>query len=155
MTVDDLATTETRAGGGAGTTGRSMLFLLRRREIPSMLKFTTQEASGVLVIAFEATDDLTTDWQSTQRDWLYKLIESHKDPRFAIDLSDVNYLASSEIGFLVTIKRRIDRRQGKVVIFGVSPYIRDIFQTMNLTKILDIVDGLAAALNKLGPPAGT
>ena len=38
-----------------------------------------------------------------KRDWLYKLLESHKDPRFAIDLSEVNYLASSEIGFLVTI----------------------------------------------------
>jgi anti-sigma B factor antagonist len=120
-----------------------------------MLKFTTQEASGVLVIAFEATDDLATDWQSTQRDWLYKLIESHKDPRFAIDLSEVNYLASSEIGFLVTIKRRIDRRQGRVVIFGVSPYILEIFQTMNLTKVVDIVDSLAAALNKLSAPAGT
>lgn len=69
-----------------------------------MLKFTTKEVGGVLVIAFEATDDHAADWQSTQRDWLYKLLESHKDPRFAIDLSEVNYLASSEIGFLVTIK---------------------------------------------------
>jgi anti-sigma B factor antagonist len=120
-----------------------------------MLKFTTQEANGVLVIAFEATDDHATDWQSTQRDWLYKLIESHRDPRFAVDLSEVNYLASSEIGFLVTIKRRIDRRQGKVVFFGISPYIHEIFQTMNLTKILDIVDGLPAAVTKLGPPAAT
>lgn len=144
-----------RAGVGAGTTGRSTLLAIWPGEFLTMLKFTTQDASGVMVIAFEATDDHATDWQSTQRDWLYKLIESHKDPRFAIDLSEVNYLASSEIGFLVTIKRRIDRRQGKVVIFGVSPYIREIFQTMNLTKILDIVDGLPAAVNKLGPPMVT
>ena len=67
-----------------------------------MLKFTTEEASGVLVISFEATDENAADWQSTQREWLYKLIESRQDGRFAIDLSDVNYLASSEIGFLMT-----------------------------------------------------
>ena len=78
-----------------------------------MLKFTTEDVSGVLVVAFEATDEHATDWQFGQRDWLYKLVESHKDPRFAIDLSEVNYLASSEIGFLVTLKRRIDRRQGQ------------------------------------------
>jgi anti-sigma B factor antagonist len=126
---------------------------LRSGGLLGMLKFTTLEASGVLVVAFEASDDSAAyDWQSTQRDWLYKLIESHPDSRFALDLSDVNYLASSEIGFLVTIKRRIDRRQGRVVIFGARPYIMDLFRTMNLVKILDLVDDLPAALAKLGPP---
>jgi len=85
-----------------------------------MLDFTTNEANGVLIIAFEPTDEANYDWQSTQRDWLYKLIESREDPRFAVDLNEVNYLASSEIGFLVTIKRRIDRQKGKVVFFGIS-----------------------------------
>ncbi len=102
-----------------------------------MLKFTTQEESGVLVVAFEATDDPSTDWQSTERDWLYKLIESHPDARFAIDLSQVNYLASSEIGFLVTLKRRIDRRQGRSSSSGLGPTSSRSFRTMNLIKILD------------------
>ena len=116
-----------------------------------MLKFTTKEVGGVLVLSFEASDSVVTDWQATERDWLYKLVESHKDPRFAIDLSEVNYLASTEIGFLVSLKRRIDRRRGKVVVFGVCPYILEIFQTMNLVKILDLAANLPAALAKLGP----
>ena len=114
-----------------------------------MLRFTTQEVNGVLVIAFEATEDGATDWQTTQRDWLYKLIESHPDSRFAIDLSDVNYLASSEIGFLVTLKRRIDRQAGQVVMFGAGPYIMDLFRTMNLTRFFDMTDSLPSALTKL------
>jgi anti-sigma B factor antagonist len=124
---------------------------LRSGGFLGMLKFTTQDVDGVLVVEFEATDDTALDWQSTQRDWLYKLVESHPDPRFALDLSEVNYLASSEIGFLVTLKRRIERRQGRVVIFGVGPYIMDLFRTMNLVKILDLVDSLPSALAKLGP----
>ena len=119
-----------------------------------MLKFTTREVNGVLVIAFEATDDTALDWQATQRDWLYKLIESHPDPRFAVDLSQVDYLASSEIGFLMTLKRRIDRRRGRAVFFGLSPYLLDIFQTMNLHKLLDFADNQPAALTKLGGPSG-
>lgn len=118
-----------------------------------MLTFTTTETSGVLVVRFEASDDPVADWQSTQRDWLYKLIESRQDPRFAIDLSEVNYLASSEIGFLVTLKRRIERRQGKVVVFGVGPYVREIFRAMNLVRLLDIADNLPSALAKLAAPA--
>jgi anti-sigma B factor antagonist len=118
-----------------------------------MLKFTTREVAGVLVLAFEATDDATSNWQSTERDWLYKLVEAHPDPRFAVDLTQINYLASSEIGFLVTLKRRIDRRKGRVVFFGLGPYIHDIFQSMNLTKILDIVEHQTAALAKLAEPA--
>jgi anti-sigma B factor antagonist len=115
-----------------------------------MLKFTTAETDGLLVIAFEATDENAGDWLSTQRDWLYKLVESRADGRFAIDLSEVNYLASSEIGFLMTLKRRIDRRQGKVVLFGMSSYIHDIFKTMNLTKLIDIAHDLPAAVARLG-----
>ena len=98
-----------------------MSFTLRPGEIQSMLKFTTKEVSGVLVIAFEATEDHATDWQFGQRDWLYKLVESHNDTRFAIDLSEVNYLASSEIGFLVTLKRRIDRRRERSCSLGSAP----------------------------------
>jgi anti-sigma B factor antagonist len=114
-----------------------------------MLNFTTSEAGPVLVIAFEPTDEANYDWQSTQRDWLYQLIESREDPRFAIDLSDVNYLASSEIGFLVTIKRRIDRQKGKVVFFGISPYLAEIFRNMNLHRVLDLAESRAEALAKL------
>jgi anti-sigma B factor antagonist len=121
----------------------------RNGDFLSMLSFTTNEVKGVLVIAFEATEDGVTDWQVGERDWLYKVIESHPDSRFALDLSDVSYLASSEIGFLVTLKRRIDRRQGKVVIFGAQPYVTELFRTMNLIRFFDLVDSLPAALTKL------
>jgi anti-sigma B factor antagonist len=114
-----------------------------------MLNFTTNELGGVLIIALEPTDETNYDWQSTQREYLYKLIETREDPRFAIDLSEINYLASSEIGFLVTIKRRIDRRKGRVVFFGISPYLGEIFRSTNLTRVLDIVDTRLEALARL------
>lgn len=112
MTVIGLEKNWPRAGGGAGTTERLLSSMRLRRENASMLKFTTEDVGGVLVIAFEATDEHATDWQFGQRDWLYKLVESHKDPRFAIDLSEVNYLASSEIGFLVTLKHGSTAAEG-------------------------------------------
>ncbi|MDG3004210.1 STAS domain-containing protein [Paludisphaera mucosa] len=114
-----------------------------------MLNFTTSEAAGVLIVSFEAVDEENMEWQFSQRDWLYKAIESREDGRFALDLTDIGYLASSEIGFLVTVKRRVDRRKGQLVLFGVAPYVFDIFKTMNLQKILDVADTRNAALAKL------
>ncbi len=118
-----------------------------------MLNFTTSETGNVLIIVFEPTSETNYDWQSTQRDWLYKLIEAREDARIAVDLNEVNYLASSEIGFLVTIKRRIDRQKGKVVFYGISAYLQDIFRSMNLHRVLDIVESRKDALAKLNPPA--
>ena len=34
--------------------------------------------------------------------------------------------------------------------FGIGAYLLDIFRTMNLTKIIDIVEDLPAAVAKLG-----
>ena len=45
-----------------------------------MLNFSTSEVSGILIIAFEPTEDNNYDWQTTQRDYLYKLIESREVP---------------------------------------------------------------------------
>jgi anti-sigma B factor antagonist len=114
-----------------------------------MLNFTTSEVSGVMIVSFDTVEDENQEWQFSQRDWLYKTIESREDGRFALDLTDVGYLASSEIGFLVTVKRRIDRRNGRLVLYGVTPYVQDIFRTMNLQKFLDMVDTRGAALAKL------
>ena len=50
----------------------------------------------------------------------------------------------------MSLKRRIDRREGRVVVFGVGPYVLEIFQAMNLVRTLDIVENLRSALTKLG-----
>ncbi|WP_337174520.1 STAS domain-containing protein [Paludisphaera sp.] len=114
-----------------------------------MLNFTTSEVGGVMIVSFEAVDEENMDWQFSRRDWLYKTIESREDGRFALDLTDIGYLASSEIGFLVTLKRRVDRRKGRLVLYGATPYVLDIFRTMNIQKFLDMVESRGAALAKL------
>jgi hypothetical protein len=38
------------------------------------------------------------------------------------------------------------------VVYGLGPYIRELFEAMNLVRILDITDSLASALAKLAVP---
>jgi len=114
-----------------------------------MLTCQTYEMSGVLVIALEDNGVSRDDRQSSLREALYRSIESHDDARFALDLSALNYMASSDIGFLLTLKRRIDAKKGKLVLFEVDPYILDSLRTMKLLSFFTIVETRSDALLQL------
>ena len=115
-----------------------------------MLTCRTYEAGPVLVIALEDDGDVRGERQSSLRQMLYQSIETQPEPRFALDLGAVHYMASSDIGFLITLKRRIDARQGKLVLYAVDPYIVDALRTMKLLAFFTIVDDRASALDTLG-----
>jgi anti-sigma B factor antagonist len=112
-----------------------------------MLTLTSREMNDVLV--FMAEQALEEDDTTSQREWLYKTIESRQDGRFAVDLGEIDYLSSAEIGFLITLKRRIDARKGKLVLFQVDPFIVDIFRTMRLDKLFVFAGDLDEAVAKL------
>jgi anti-sigma B factor antagonist len=109
-----------------------------------MLSYSSHEANGVLVFTVEegAADEVYT----TQREWLYKTIESREVPWFVIDLSALNYLASSDIGLLITLKRRIDTRKGKVALVNVDPFIVDVLKTMRIDKLFSIHGDMPGAV---------
>lgn len=113
-----------------------------------MLSYSAHEANGVLVFTVdEAGPD---EAYTSQREWLYKTIESRDDPRFIIDLSALNYLASSDIGLLITLKRRIDVRKGKVALVNVDSFIVDVLKTMRLDTLFSIHTDMSSAVASLG-----
>src|SRR5262245_66121688 len=112
-----------------------------------MLSYSSHESGGVLIFTAEKSAEF--DLQPSQREWIYKSIETREDPRFAINLGQIEYMSSSEIGFLITLRRRIDARKGKVVLFGVDGFILDILRTMRLDKLFFIAEDLDGALAKL------
>ena len=116
-----------------------------------MLIYNSHEHKGVLVLTVEEPE-ADDERQTTQREWLYGTIASRTDPRFIIDMSAINYMASSDVGFLITLKRRIDARKGRVVICRLDTFIHDLFRTMRLDKLLEITDTLENAVAKLAAP---
>lgn len=100
-----------------------------------MLNCTSHEVGGVLIITFEESSPGTDDRSSTHRQTLYNTIQTRDDPRFAVDLTAVEYMSSADIGFLISIKRRIDARKGALVLFGMND---DIQTTLSMMKLLPI-----------------
>jgi anti-sigma B factor antagonist len=109
-----------------------------------MLSYSGHEAEGVIVFTVE--ESKAGEIVMSQREWLYKTIESREEPRFIIDLGAITYMASSDIGVLITIKRRVDTRQGKVALVNVDPFIHDVLKMMRIDKLFTISPSMPAAV---------
>src|SRR5262245_44597424 len=117
-----------------------------------MLSFETSETGGVTVVTFEDTGEAADNRTTANRQALYQTIESQSDPRFAFDLGAIHYLASSDIGFLLTLKRRVTARKGRVILFSVDPYLLDVLHTMKLHSLFEYAANLREALAALAAP---
>lgn len=115
-----------------------------------MLSCTTHENHGVLIITVEDAPAGGEDRIAGERETLYNTIKTRDDGRFAIDLGLLNYISSADIGFLIGMRQRVDRRKGKLVLFSVDPYILDTLATMKFLQLFVIAADLPDALSRLG-----
>jgi anti-sigma B factor antagonist len=111
-----------------------------------MSYFSTRPESDVLVIAFDNPAALNDFRNSALRDALYEALQAQTEARFAVDLSKVDYLSSSGIAILVGMKRRVDARNGQLVVYYLQPIVRDLLTIMKLDRFFTIADDEERAL---------
>jgi anti-sigma B factor antagonist len=116
-----------------------------------MSQFQTHDAPEGLVIALDSPVPLNDFRSSTFRESLYEVVQARPDPRVAVDLSAIDYLSSSGVAILVGLKRRIDQKNGKLVLCRVQPLVCDLLRVMRLNQYFTFADDEAAALALLRP----
>jgi anti-sigma B factor antagonist len=116
-----------------------------------MSTFSTREESDILSIIFESPAGLNDFRNSPLRDSLYELIQTREEPRISLDMAKVDYLSSSGVAILVGLKRRIETRNGKLVLLHVQPIVRDLLQVMKLDRYFTLVEDQHAAFALLRP----
>jgi anti-sigma B factor antagonist len=114
-----------------------------------MSTFSTHVVSGVQVVTFESAGGLNDFRNAALRDALYELVATHDEPLLAIDLTKVDYLSSSGVAILVGLKRRVETKGGKIVIFHLQPIVRDLLGVMKLDRFFIISDDEVKALDSL------
>ena len=116
-----------------------------------MSSFSTRAESDILVVKFDTASGLNDFRNSALRDSLYELVQSPPQPLFAVDLQKVDYLSSSGVAILVGLKRRVESRSGRIVLYHVQPIVRDLLAVMKLDRFFTIVDDEPHALASLRP----
>jgi anti-sigma B factor antagonist len=113
--------------------------------------FNTRSDSNVALVTFESASGLNDFRNTALRDGLYELVATRDEPLLAVDLAKVDYLSSSGVAILVGLKRRVETKGGKIVIFHVQPIVRDLLAVMKLDRFFLIADDENKALASVRP----
>jgi anti-sigma B factor antagonist len=73
--------------------------------------------------------------------------------RLILDLSGVTYISSAGLRILMLAARQCKAQKGTLLVTGLQPLVREIFEISKFTLILAIVPSLRDALTKVSPEA--
>lgn len=76
------------------------------------------------------------------------LVKKHESGgrRYIFDLTDLTFVDSSGIGILVSFVSMTKKTEGaKVILCGLNPQIRNIFEVTRLLSVFTVVEGLEEA----------
>ena len=68
-------------------------------------------------------------------------------PRLILDLGSVERIDSDGIGEVVAVWQHAKNTGGELVLVGLQPRVRDLFQILFLDKVIPVFDSLAEAVN--------
>ena len=71
------------------------------------------------------------------------------DARVAIDLAGVDYVSSAGLRVFLMLAKKLQKGGGKLVLCGLAPSVREVFDIAGFSRILDLADDREAALARL------
>ena len=69
--------------------------------------------------------------------------------RLLFDLSGLEYLSSGGLRVILSAAKEIRRREGKVALAELKPYVYEIFEVSGFTSMIPIKDTIAEGLKEL------
>lgn len=111
-------------------------------EQPDGIQISTSTAADAEIVHVDGEIDLRTSPQLRTR--LLQIVE-RKPARLIVDLTRVGYMDSSGVGTMVEIKRMVERRGGAMVLAGLQPRVRGVFEITQLDKFFVIASSLDEA----------
>jgi anti-sigma B factor antagonist len=106
------------------------------------LDVQAQREQDATVVTLNGEIDLRTSPQL--RNLFLSLLEENP-PRIILDLAGVSYVDSSGVGTIVELKRRAMPHESKVVLVGLQPRVRSLFEITRLDKFFTITDNVEEA----------
>ncbi len=79
---------------------------------------------------------------------LIDLVESRKDPKVLLNLSNAHFVSSAMLAHLVKLHRKIQDAKGRIKLCGLRPVIMDAFKVSHFDRIFEIHPDEATALKK-------
>jgi anti-sigma B factor antagonist len=79
---------------------------------------------------------------------LSDLVDSRKDPKILLNLSNAHFMSSAMLAHLVKLHRKTQAAKGRLRLCGLRPVILDAFKVSQFDKIFEIFPDEVSALKK-------
>jgi anti-sigma B factor antagonist len=112
-----------------------------------------REEGDILLITLDDPVAVNEGQAYGLRQALYGKVETLEAPKVAIDLGAIDYISSSGIALLIGLKRRIEAREGRLVLFHLRGEVFELFGHMRLASLFAIVPDQEQAFNLLRSPS--
>ena len=111
------------------------------------------DKDGVVRVA--AAGNLT--WREVQNDGkspLATLLGANwAQMRILLDMSQVGYIDSATVGWLIETQKAVKAAEGRLVIHDVQPAVQQVFDLLRVGRVIPMVRDESAAREKLAEPA--
>src|SRR4249920_1843769 len=107
------------------------------------MKFAQERAGDVVIVRMVGRLDSST--AQPAEDNFARLI-GDGSARLAVDLSDLEYISSAGLRVLLVVAKKVQQANGKVVLFGLVPSVREVFSISGFDQIFSIEPDAAAAV---------
>ena len=110
------------------------------------MEITHRLENEILIIAIDGRLDAAT---ATIADETIKETLAENTNRLLFDLSALEYLSSGGLRVILGAAKEIRRREGKVVLAALKPYVYEIFEVSGFTAMLHIKETVEEGLKDL------
>lgn len=69
--------------------------------------------------------------------------------KLALDFTRLDYISSAGLRVVLVLAKRLKQAEGQLVIFGMQPHVREVFDISGFLAILNVVDTRDQALAQL------
>ncbi len=111
-----------------------------------MVEIKTAIQDGIYFIKIEGEIDAGS---SIHLDNAFKRFKAEGYSKIAGDLSSMKYISSAGLGVFISHLDEFKSQNIRMVLFGMQPTVREVFNILGLEKILTIVDTKDESIKKL------
>ena len=112
--------------------------------------YKVADAQGVNVIELMLPDVLDAAEFDQLNESVMALLDGKASERWVLDLTQVQYMGSAVLGFMVNIRQQVKQSQGKLALCGLSPRMAEVFRACSLERLFTITRGRLEALSAVG-----
>jgi anti-anti-sigma factor len=110
------------------------------------MKIAKVERDGVVCLKIDGRLDAKTAFDAeTEVKGILK--EGHQ--RLLFDLSQMDYISSAGLRVILLAVKDLRAKKGRVVLCGLTPDVREIFEVSNFSSIIPITDSVETGLQQM------